>query len=101
MSHKLGVILFISGIIFTFFDGCYYLMVSKEYNYTMVGEVWYYLHPYSLQMIQPIVERYILIILWDPILLTLLQLPFGVFIFVSGSLLLLCHFFSVKLKNRY
>ena len=55
----------------------------------MVGEVWYYIHPYSLQIIQPIVERYIMVFLWDPLLLTMLQLPFGLFILFLGFLLLL------------
>jgi hypothetical protein len=64
-------------------------MIKKEYNFTMVGEVWYYIHPYSLQIIQPIVERYIMVFLWDPLLLTMLQLPFGLFILFLGFLLLL------------
>ena len=89
MRYKLGAFLLISGIIFTFFDGIYYLMIKKEYNFTMVGEVWYYIHPYSLQIIQPIVERYIMVFLWDPLLLTMLQLPFGLFILFLGFLLLL------------
>ena len=89
MRYKLGGFLLISGIVFTFFDGIYYLMIKKEYNFTMVGEVWYYIHPYSLQIIQPIVERYIMVFLWDPLLLTMLQLPFGLFILFLGFLLLL------------
>ena len=64
-------------------------MIKKEYNFTMVGEVWYYIHPYSLQIIQPIVERYIMVFLWDPLLLTMLQLPFGLFVLFLGFLLLL------------
>ena len=89
MRYKLGGFLLIAGIVFTFFDGIYYLMIKKEYNFTMVGEVWYYIHPYSLQIIQPIVERYIMVFLWDPLLLTMLQLPFGLFILFLGFLLLL------------
>ena len=89
MRYKLGGFLLIAGIVFTFFDGIYYLMIKKEYNFTMVGEVWYYFHPYSLQIIQPIVERYIMVFLWDPLLLTMLQLPFGLFIVFLGFLLLL------------
>ncbi len=72
-------------------------MVKKEYNFTMVGEVWYNIHPYSLQIIQPVVERYILVFLWDPILLNTLQLPFGVFLIMIGGLLLLL---SLRSRNK-
>ena len=102
MRYKLGTTLFIAGIIFTFFDGIYYLMVKKQYNFTMVGEIWYALHPYSLQIIQPVIERYIFVFLWDPILLNLLQLPFGLFLFLIGLIFLVSHVFSVrKGQTRY
>ena len=32
MRYKLGAFLLIAGIVFTFFDGIYYLMIKKEYN---------------------------------------------------------------------
>ena len=56
----------------------------------MVGEVWYYIHPYSLQIIQPIVERYIMVFLWDPLLLTMLQLLSG----YLSSLLVFCYYLA-------
>ena len=31
MRYKLGAFLLIAGIVFTFFDGIYYLMIKKEY----------------------------------------------------------------------
>ena len=96
LKYKLGTFLFIAGIVFSFFDSVYYLMVTKEYNFTMVGEVWFYIHPYSLQIIQPVVERYIWVILWDPILLNILQLPFGLFLLIIGLILLLSHFLFKK-----
>lgn len=96
LQYKLGTFLLISGIMFAFFDSVYYLMIKKEYDFTMVGEVWYYIHPSSLQIIQPVVERYLLVILWDPILLNLLLLPFGLFIIIIGSVLLFSHFLLRK-----
>ncbi len=86
---------------FAFFDSVYYLMVKNEYNFTMVGEVWYYIHPYSLQIIQPVVERHIWVILWDPILLNILQLPFGLFILIIGSVFLFTHFLLKKKCNLF
>ena len=97
MQYKLGTFFFIAGFVISFFDSIYYLMVKKEYNFTMVGEVWYNIHPYSLQIIQPVVERYILVFLWDPILLNTLQLPFGVFLVIIGGLLLLL---SLRSRNK-
>ena len=96
LQYKLGTFLFISGFMFAFFDSVYYLMIKKKYDFTMVGEVWYYIHPSSLQIIQPVVERYLLVILWDPILLNLLLLPFGLFIIIIGSVLLFSHFLLRK-----
>ena len=72
-------------------------VVSSDPSNPLLGEVWYNIHPYSLQIIQPVVERYILVFLWDPILLNTLQLPFGVFLVIIGGLLLLL---SLRSRNK-
>ena len=40
-----------------------------------VGELWFMLHPNSLQLLQPAIERHLAPFLWDPVLLTILTLP--------------------------
>lgn len=40
-----------------------------------LGEWWFALHPTSLQLAQPAVERHVAPWLWDPVALTLLRAP--------------------------
>lgn len=42
---------------------------------TALGQVWYALSPDTLNLTQAVLERYVLVALWDPILLYLLQQP--------------------------
>lgn len=37
-----------------------------------VGQVWYALDPGSLNLVQAVIERYLLTLLWNPVLLTVL-----------------------------
>ena len=37
MRYKLGAFLLIAGIVFTFFDGIYYLMIKKEYKFSDIN----------------------------------------------------------------
>ncbi|HLW28622.1 MAG TPA: hypothetical protein VKY54_12880 [Kiloniellales bacterium] len=37
-----------------------------------LGEIWFSLDPGSLNLVQAVIERYLLAFLWDPLLLTLL-----------------------------
>ncbi|MEM9781078.1 MAG: hypothetical protein AAF899_01250 [Pseudomonadota bacterium] len=41
-----------------------------------LGEVWFAIHPDSLQLLQPAVERHLDPVLWDPYILTALTAPF-------------------------
>lgn len=40
-----------------------------------VGEWWFRLHPGSLQLAQPAIERHVAPFLWDPVILTVLEAP--------------------------
>lgn len=42
---------------------------------TALGEWWFWLHPDSLQLLQPAVERHLSPALWDPGIQTLLEWP--------------------------
>ena len=53
------------------------------------GPLWNALHPGSLQLAQPAIERHVHPVLWDPVILTVLLTPAFVVLGVPGVLLLL------------
>ncbi|QQP92603.1 hypothetical protein IGS68_24500 [Skermanella sp. TT6] len=52
------------------------------------GELWYRLHPGSLNLTQAVVQRYLMPELWDPVLLTVLLWPAALVLAVPGLALL-------------
>ena len=42
---------------------------------TPLGQVWYAIHPGSLNLVQAVIERYVHPFLWDPIIFGVLQWP--------------------------
>ncbi len=48
---------------------------SGRFSFAPLGQFWYSLHPFSLNLVQAVVERRIHPFLWDPILISILQLP--------------------------
>jgi hypothetical protein len=53
------------------------------------GEWWFRLHPDSLQLAQPAIERHVAPFLWDPVLLTALTTPAAPALLAAGLLALL------------
>lgn len=54
-----------------------------------VGDWWFAIHKDSLLLAQPAIERHVLPVLWDPVVVTVLQWPLAVVIAVLGLLLAL------------
>lgn len=50
------------------------------------GEWWFWLHPDSLQLLQPAIERHLSPTLWDPGVQTLLETPLAVLAFALSGL---------------
>lgn len=48
---------------------------SGGYQPIAAGELWFKLHPYSLNLSQAVIQRYLLPSLWDPVIISLLQWP--------------------------
>ena len=65
------------------------LVQSGRFNPTDVGALWYLVHPESLQLLQPAVERHIHPFLWDPITITILLSPAFLVFGVLAILLLM------------
>jgi hypothetical protein len=62
-----------------------------------LGQLWYSLHPGSLNLTQAVVERYLHPFLWDPLIFSVLRLPAALVFLAPGVVLvLLCR----KRKRR-
>lgn len=56
---------------------------------SVFGELWFLLHPESLQLAQPAIERHLVPWLWDPVLITVLLAPASITLAAIGLFLLL------------
>lgn len=55
-------------------DGVNWL-ADRAFNFTPLGQFLYWLSPGGLNVTQAFVERYITPLLWDPVIVTMLNLP--------------------------
>jgi hypothetical protein len=53
-----------------------------------LGQWWFFIHPGSLQLAQPAIERHVSPALWDPVILSVLQVPAAILFAVLGAALL-------------
>jgi hypothetical protein len=53
---------------------------------TALGQLWYSLHPGSLNLVQAVIERYVAQFLWDPVIITVLLAPASLVFLVIGIL---------------
>lgn len=67
----------------------FHLLSEGRFEPLDVGYVWFTLHADSLQLAQPVVQRYVHPWLWEPVIVTLLLWPAFAVIGVPGVLLLL------------
>jgi hypothetical protein len=56
---------------------------------TKLGDLWYAVHPTSLQLLQPAIERHVAEWLWDPVILSVLTAPACLDFGVLGAILML------------
>jgi hypothetical protein len=59
---------------------------SGAVRLTALGQLWYWIHPGSLNLVQAVVERYVHPFLWDPIIINVLLAPAAVLFLVIGIL---------------
>jgi hypothetical protein len=65
---------------------------SGGYRPIAAGELWFTLHPYSLNLSQAVIQRYLLPSLWDPVIVALLQWPAWSLLGAPGAVLTLLFF---------
>ncbi len=54
---------------------------------TALGQLWYWAHPGSLNLVQAVIERYVHPFLWDPVIISVLLTPAAIVFLVIGVLL--------------
>ena len=88
LAHIVGWTLLIVALVIAIRDG----LASLDQKVLVIkplGQIWYDIDPPSLNTAQAVVERYVSPTLWDPAIVTILQLP-GVAVFgVLGIVFLL------------
>ncbi len=65
-------------------------------EFVTLGELWFHMNRFSLNLVQAVIERYIVTELWDFVLAPLLRVPFAGVAGVLGAML----FLSVRRRRR-
>lgn len=82
----LGVWLLLAAAVTLIIDGTNSI-ASGTWVATRLGQHWYNLHPPSLNASQAGVERYVHPVLWDPVIISILQTPSWIILAILGVLL--------------
>lgn len=61
---------------------------TGEFRLMAAGEMWFRLAPDSLNLVQAVIQRYLIPELWDPVLQTVLLWPAAAVLLVPGLLLI-------------
>ncbi len=82
----LGVLLLVLALLALIYE---IVMAAGASGYRPIaaGELWFSLHPYSLNLTQAITQRYLLPSLWDPIAVSILQWPAWSILGAPGAIL--------------
>ncbi|MHA1524838.1 MAG: hypothetical protein ACTSY1_10590 [Alphaproteobacteria bacterium] len=70
----LGYLLALAGFGFLIVDGSRSI-AAGALELTPLGETWFKIDPPSLNLVQAVVERYTHPLIWDPLIVTVLQWP--------------------------
>jgi hypothetical protein len=84
----IGGVLLVAGLAALGFD-LWQASRAGAFHLSAAGELWFRLHPGSLNLTQAVVQRYLLPELWDPVLLTVLLWPAALVLAVPGLVLLM------------
>lgn len=83
----LGIWSLLAAMVALTVDGTRSLAGQGQFIVTALGEHWFKLHSASLNTFQAAVERHVHPVLWDPLILNVLQIPTWIFFTVLGLLL--------------
>ncbi|MDH3579528.1 MAG: hypothetical protein OEM91_02740 [Hyphomicrobiales bacterium] len=83
----LGIWSLLAAMVALTVDGTRSLAGQGQFIVTKLGEHWFKLHSASLNTFQASVERHVHPVLWDPVIINVLQIPTWIFFTVLGLLL--------------
>jgi hypothetical protein len=84
----LGLVTLAAAFVFFVYDGTRSI-AGGRIEVLKLGDLWVAVHRNSLLLLQPGIERYVAVWLWDPVLLTVLEQPAWLVLLVLGSILVL------------
>lgn len=87
MLRILSLILIALGAVTLIVDLIGGLSGGAAFGLSSLGDWWFWVHPDSLQLLQPAVERHISPVLFDPYIVTLLIWPASLQFLVLGGLI--------------
>ena len=90
--------LFIALAVGVFAYDVWVFLNSGAVRLTALGQLWYWIHPGSLNLSQAVIERYVHPFLWDPIIIDVLLAPACVIFLAIGIVLALL--FRRKKRRR-
>ena len=82
MLRLVGLVFLSLGVVVLVAD---VLRAENGLRLSALGEWWFWLHPGSLQLLQPAIERHLSPALWDPGVQTLLEWPLAVELFALSG----------------
>jgi hypothetical protein len=96
MIGIIGFLLTGIGFFLGFYD-LYASINSGQLKLIALGELWYHIHAPSLNTAQAVIQRYLVPVIWDPVIVYILLAPGWSVFFVSGAGL---SFLGWHLKKR-
>ena len=84
----LGLWLVAGAVVMAVLDGARSI-AGGAVSVTPLGELWFRVHPFSLNLSQAVIERNLLPAIWDPGIVTVLLAPAALVFLVLGLLLVL------------
>lgn len=85
--RTLGVWSLLAAMVALTLDGTRALATPGQFQMTRLGETWFRISSDTLNMFQAGVERHVHPFLWDPVIMSILQVPTWVFFTGLGLLL--------------
>lgn len=95
--------LFIAAALVALGFDLYRLSAGLGSGFSPLGQIWFDLHPGSLNLVQAVIERYIWEPLWEPGIATILQWPAFLDFLVPGALILALSYpwFNPRRRRRW
>ncbi|MEM9442102.1 MAG: hypothetical protein AAGA73_16800 [Pseudomonadota bacterium] len=81
-----GILLLILALLVLIYE-VWIAASNGGYQPIAAGELWFNLHPYSLNLSQAVIQRYLLPSLWDPVIVSVLQWPAWSILAAPGAVL--------------